>query len=144
MKKTILKSLAIVGLVIATSCASKPQDVVEFDVYTNSNGEPELIVEEIREGVSSKNTYTGKDAENKLKEFASDTNEKIRAGAEEAGRDFKDATDKAGEAIKKAAEKTGDAFDSFGDDIDKGLDKTGDAIKDGYEDVKTDVKKATK
>lgn len=143
MKKTFLKGFAIAALVVLTSCANKNVDGVDFDIRTNSNGETELVVEETRIGVTTKNTYTGNDAVRKLKELANDGNETIRDAAKEAQSDFKAATDKAEEELRRAANKTENALEKAGDDIEKGLNKAGDAIEDAYQDVKKEVKKAT-
>ena len=143
MKKTFLKGIAVAALVVLASCAAKHEDGVDFDIRTNSNGETELVVEETRNGVTTKNTYTGNDADRKLKELANDGNETIRDAAKDAQNDFRAATDKAEEELRRAANKTENALDKAGDDIQKGLNKAGDAIEDAYQDVKNEVKKAT-
>ncbi len=149
MKRRFLLGISLSAFLFAASCSSKNEDAVSIDVHKNSNGDTELVIEETRDGVVSKSTYTGSDAERKLKELAADSNEKIREAAEKSEVLYKETVAKAQEELDKAAEKAkeewrkaGEAAKELGEGADNEVDKAERAVEEAVKEVKGEIKKS--
>ncbi|WP_343604938.1 hypothetical protein [Fluviicola sp.] len=128
--KIVIGACAL-GFFLVTSCASKESHREVKFVVDKTDETTQLTVQETKDGVTTTKAYSGKEANNKIKEYLNDADEAIK----QAAKDAEEKLEKAGEEIEKAAKKTGDK-------IEEGVDKAGEKVKEAWDDTKEGVKKA--